>query len=175
MRTKTTHYKAYGRSCKWLSGMSLVECLVYIGLFSTVTSLALNVFFTCWDNSRAFRRAADDLSLMLECGERWRNDVRTANGPLNIEDSPRGKILRIPIQNGEVNYVLFANSVWRRTGTSGDWVQVSPLLKSSKMEADVRRQITAWKWEVELVTRRKNASILPLFTFEAVPQPQKHP
>jgi hypothetical protein len=41
-------------------------------------------------------------------------------------------------------------------------------VKNSKMEMDQRRQVTAWRWELELQSARKAARVRPLFTFEAV-------
>ena len=37
------------------------------------------------------------------------------------------------------------------------------------MEKDARREVAAWRWNVELLTRGAPGKFRPLFTFEAVP------
>ena len=37
------------------------------------------------------------------------------------------------------------------------------------MKADSRPQVKAWRWEIELQTKRTNATLRPHFTFLAVP------
>jgi len=37
------------------------------------------------------------------------------------------------------------------------------------MEMEMRPQVKAWRWEIELQTKRTNATVRPLFTFLAVP------
>jgi hypothetical protein len=161
------------RNGKAAKGMMLMDCLVYLAMFFVIVALAFNVFYTCWDNSRNLRRAADEIAGTLKAGERWRAEVRNASAALQTENSDAGQILRIPQKSGEVDYRFFDDAVWRRNGASGEWTKVLPKIKASRMGADQRREVTAWKWEVELVTRRKGAHIVPLFTFEAVPQPQE--
>jgi hypothetical protein len=41
-------------------------------------------------------------------------------------------------------------------------------VKSSKMQSELRENVTAWRWELELKTVKKTARVRPLFTFEAV-------
>jgi len=151
-------------------GMLLVDCLVYLALFFVVMGLAFRVFYTCWDNSRDFRRMTDQIAGTLKTGERWREDIRNATAALRTEDSDTGQILRIPQKSGEVDYRFFDGAVWRRTGAGGEWAEALPRIKSSRMGADQRHEVMAWKWEVELATHRKGTHTIPLFTFEAVPQ-----
>jgi hypothetical protein len=37
------------------------------------------------------------------------------------------------------------------------------------MENDVRQEVTAWCWKLELLSPRSSAHFRPFFTFEAVP------
>jgi hypothetical protein len=37
------------------------------------------------------------------------------------------------------------------------------------MESERRQHVTAWRWEIELPTKKNTAQVHPLFTFEAVP------
>ncbi len=80
-------------------------------------------------------------------------------------------MLRIPQKSGEIDYRFFEDALWRRDGADAGWIELLPKIKSSRMAADRRSQVTAWRWEVELMSHRKGARVVPLFTFEAVPQP----
>ena len=37
------------------------------------------------------------------------------------------------------------------------------------MKEETRPQVKAWRWDIELRTKRTNATVRPLFTFLAVP------
>jgi hypothetical protein len=157
------------------SGLLLMELMMYLALFVIISAVAFRVFYSCWDTSKAFRRNADEIAGTLKAGERWRAEVRGASAPLSVEPSVDGTVLHIPEKAGEIDYRFSEDAVWRRTGTNGDWAQFLPRIKSSRMEADRRNHVTAWRWEVELDARRKGARVVPLFTFEAVPQPTQTP
>ena len=150
-------------------GILLIECIIYLGLFFVVVGLAFQLFYACWDNARSFRRNADQIIGTLNAGERWRDDVRSANAALRAEDSPAGLLLHIPQQRGEVVYRYSSGSIRRRGGTMADWTQILAGVKSSRMELDKRQLVTAWRWEVELTVHRSNTRMRPLFSFEAVP------
>ncbi len=42
-------------------------------------------------------------------------------------------------------------------------------VRASAIQAEVRPQMQAWRWELELETKRTNATVRPLFTFLTVP------
>jgi hypothetical protein len=151
-------------------GILLIDCMVYLALFFIISGVAFVVFYSCWDNSKNFRRSTDEIAATLKIGDRWRADVRTATAPLRVEASPTDSLLRIPQKTGEIDYRFFEGSLWRRNGTDAEWIELLPKIKSSRMAPDQRHQVTAWRWEVELMTHRKGARVVPLFTFEAVPQ-----
>ena len=47
-----------------------------------------------------------------------------------------------------------------------------PKVKTSRMETDIRGDVTGWRWELELVQHRKEMTLPLRFTFEAVqPKP----
>ena len=106
---------------------------------------------------------------MLRVGERWRNDVRTATAELRADALPDGPVLHIPQRKGEIAYRFMDGALWRRANMNAEWIQVLGKVKSSRMEFDKRAEVAAWRWEVELVTPKRNSQVRPLFTFEAVP------
>ena len=152
-------------------GILLIECLVYMGALFAVLGVAYSVCFGFWDNTIRLRRNADDIAAALRTGERWRDDVRSATGPLRVEDAPEGTVLHIPRKTGEILYRFSETSISRRSNETGPWIPLLARVKSSDMQEDKRRQVTAWRWEIELMAHSKSVRLRPLFTFEAVPNP----
>jgi type II secretory pathway component PulJ len=156
-------------------GVSLIECLVYVGVFFLVSELAFSVFYRTLENSRTVSRTADDIAAALRTGERWRQDVRGATAPLRVENGEDGQLLTIPGKAGAVRYRVNGDALSRQTDDAAGWIPLMTGIKSSRMEPDPRVRITAWRWELELKPHRKSPHVLPLFTFEAVPAPGATP
>lgn len=150
-------------------GIMLVECMVYVVLFFIILGVAFKIFYSCWDNAKAIRRNTDQIAATLKLGERWRQDVRSATAAPRATDSGNGIVLNIPQKHGGVEYRFGEASLWRRQNAGAEWTEVLAGVKSSRMEEDRRQAVTAWRWELELASKRKGTHVLPLFTFEAVP------
>jgi type II secretory pathway component PulJ len=148
-------------------GFTLIECLVYISLVFVILGLATAAFYRCFDNMKALRRNTDDITQALHAGELWRADIRAATRPVQFD--PTDQLLRISHPNGEVSYKFADAQVLRRTGADASWVVVLPKVENSQMQSDSRGQVAAWRWELELKSLRKPATMRPLFTFTAVP------
>lgn len=149
------------------SGLFLIECLVYISVFAILLGGATTVFYFCWDHSQALIYATDDITSALHAGERWRVDVRAATGKITVETTATGEVMRIPQGARTISYRFESGEIRRQI----DALSNSPLqlanVKTSQMEMDARGAVTAWRWELETVPRRKEM-LLPLrFTFEA--------
>jgi hypothetical protein len=151
-------------------GITLIECLVYISLVFVVLGLATTAFYRCFDNMKALRRNADDITTTLHAGELWRADIRAATKPVTFDDAEQ--ILRIPRSDREVAYRFSETQILRRANADAPWVVILPRVEKSQMQTDARPQVTAWRWELELKTLRQPATIRPLFTFTAVPGAQ---
>ena len=113
------------------------------------------------------RRAAGDVTLALQAGERWRADVR-ASSQVGWEQENGDRVLRLQTARGIIGYRFESNAVFRR-GSNGAWSPVLTNVNLSEMKADPREKITAWCWELELQPRAKQPRTRPLFTFLAVP------
>ena len=159
--------KGEGRGQKAeVAAFSLLECLVYIAIFFIVLSVALGAYFRMDEQSRGFARNSADIVRAMQAGERWRADVRSAT---NATRFAADQELRLTTRSGEVNYYFRDGTIWRQ-GTNEP--HATPFLlnvKASAMEADTRPTVKAWRWEIELQTKRTNATVRPLFTFLAVP------
>jgi hypothetical protein len=144
--------------------MLLTECLVYMALLVVVLGLAYEAYYRCEENSKRLNQNVDDIVRVLQAGELWREDIRTAQAVTASEAS-----LRLAQSNATVEYVFEGNAVWRRAGGQVAPARFLPGVKASRMEKDERRHVTAWRWEVELASREKAPRYRPFFTFEAVP------
>ena len=151
-------------------GFMLVDCLVYLAIWAVVAGLAFSAFYRCLSYSKYLARNADDIARALRAGERWREDVRAANGPLQVVtwETNVAQALHIPQKFGEVRYIFIdGNVLWQR-GTNAPWIPALSGVKSSRMEKDERQRVVSWRWEVELKNKQKVARVRPLFTFQAV-------
>ena len=153
------------------AGYLLTEALVYIGLVVIVLAVGYQAMYRCVYNSVVLRRNAEDISRALHAGERWRADVRTADQSVRVETAGDEQLIYLLGTSKEIAYRFADATVSRRLG-SGPWVPVLDRVKTSSFEADSRRKISVWHWELELQPQSKAtikaSRIRPLFTFLAV-------
>jgi hypothetical protein len=148
--------------------MFLLECLVYISVFAILLGGATTVFYFCWDHSDALIYATDDIASSLHAGERWRADVRAATGKVIVKTTATGEEARIPEGARVVSYRFESGEVRRQVSASGNSQLLLANVRASKMEMDARGAVSAWRWELELLPRRKETHLPLMFTFEAV-------
>ena len=152
---------------------TLIECLVYIGLFAFLLGLGTVAFYRCFDNMKGLRRNADDITRAVHAGELWRNDIRAAARAIQVDQTDQ--TIRIPQRDREVFYRFADTQVFRRAGADAPWLPLLSKVQNSQMTNDPRAHVTAWCWELELQPTRKNVRTRPLFTFLAVPENGKQP
>jgi hypothetical protein len=156
------------RGCSTASGVLLIECVVYAALFVVVTGVAYGAFYRCLTDARNLRRNAADIERVLQAGERWRADLRSARTRPSLEARPGEQILHVPQSTNEIAYVFAGDTVWRRMPGREPEAFLTRV-RQSEMVADARSQVTAWRWEVELKSAQKVVRLRPMFTFAAVP------
>jgi type II secretory pathway pseudopilin PulG len=157
------------RSAEAIAAFTLIEMLVYIGVFTVLSAVGFVALYRSMDHSFALRRSSDDIIDVIHAGDDWRADVRSVQGQILLETNPKEQILHMPGAGREVSYRFATNTIFRRIGENA-WSLVLGNVKDSKFTADQRNQITAWRWELELEGRAKRPGRLhPLFTFIAVP------
>jgi len=149
-------------------GILLIECLVYFSIWLVVMGLAFAAFYRCLDYSKALSRNAADIVRVLQAGERWREDIRRATGPLEQFELEDEMALHIPHTAGETIYRFMKDGIWRSTGESAPEMKILSGVKSSRMLKDERERVVTWRWEVELKNAQKAARVRPLFSFQAV-------
>jgi hypothetical protein len=153
------------------AGYLLIECLVYLSVIVVVLGLGFGAFYVCWDYSKALHYATDDINAALHAGERWRTDIRSATEKITVETMPEGEVLRIPCGTNEVLYRFNAGEIRRQVASSDFSELLLPTVKASQMVTEARGPVAAWRWELELKSRRKEARLPLLFTFEAAARP----
>jgi hypothetical protein len=152
-----------------LRGITLIECLVYIGALATVFGMGTAAFYHSSASSATLRRNAADIAQVLHVGERWRADVRAATQPLRFDAAEQ--TLHLPHNETVVAYQFAEHQIRRRSRTDAPWVVILPRVAQSQMGPEPRTHVTGWRWELELKTMREPAPLRPLFTFTAVPSP----
>ena len=153
------------------AGYLLIECLVYIGVFAVLLGIGYGAFYVCWDYSKALHYVTDDINAALHAGERWRADIRNATGKITVETTAAGELLRIPCGTNVVLYRFNGGEIRRQMASSDFSESLLPTVKASQMVMDARGLVSAWRWELELKSRRKEARLPLLFTFEAAAKP----
>ena len=147
-------------------GYLLIEMMAYIALFVVVVGFAFKAFYDCWDNAKALRRNGDDIALVLNLGEQWRSEIRKAAGAVQLTDANGTEQLRIPSPAGGITYTFANGEIHRQANATAPDKLWLGNVKSSRMQSDARGPVTAWRWELELKSTRRDPSVRPLFTFE---------
>ena len=149
------------------SGVSLIECLVYVAVFAILLGIGTASFYFCWDHTRATIFTADEIGSALRAGETWRADVRAATGKISGETTATGETVKISEGGKEVLYRLANGELRREIPTQNFSRLLLPKVKSSAMKTESRDGVTAWRWELEVTPRRKDAHLPLVFTFAA--------
>jgi type II secretory pathway pseudopilin PulG len=156
-------------------GYTIIETGVYLAVFFVLSGAAYMAMYRGIDRSLGLRRNAEAISSTLQAGEHWRGDIRKATGPIEIHSD---SAIRIPTSQGEINYRFETNSIWRRANSNA-WMEFLAGVKTSLVTTDTRDQVTAYRWELELLPVKKDLNntnrFHPLFTFIAVPEQKANP
>lgn len=128
--------------------------------------MAFAAYYRMDEQARGFNRNSADIVRAVQAGERWRADVRAAT---NASQSEANQELRLTSAVGDVSYFFHDGMVWRQGMDEKPSTPVLVGIKASSMKADSRPRAKAWRWEIELQSKRTNVTVRPLFTFLAVP------
>src|SRR2546430_280978 len=112
----------------------LEECLVYIAVSSVLLGLAFAAFYRVMENAKGLRRNAADIARVLQAGERWREDIHRATGPLRLANSPGAveQAFHVPQRSGEVIYFFTGTNLLRRAGPDAPWREALAGVKRSE-------------------------------------------
>lgn len=144
---------------------TLIELLAYLAVFAVILTLAFGAYHQADLTSRGIHRNAAEIVRAVQAGETWRREVRGASGASRLETVDGVGVLVVPQPGGEVRYLFQAGKVWRQDTNQAQPVVFLPEVASSRFLPEHRAEVTGWRWELELQSRRTNAAIKPLFTF----------
>ena len=150
-------------------GMSIIQCLAYIGVLGVLIAIGGSTVAKAWDQSRGLAHNTDDIQRTLSIGEHWRDDVRAATGRIVSTNDESGQAVIIPTRTGEIAYEYRDGELRRRADKSGPWICLYETVETCQMAPFTRDNVNAWRWEVELKSSYKKVRIRPQFTFIAVP------
>lgn len=149
------------------AGVSLIECLAYIAVFAILLGGGTTAFYFCWDHTRAVIFTSGEIEAALQAGETWRKDVRAATGKISVLATPTGETVRIPERDQDVYYRFTGDTLLREIPVQKHSRVLLEKVKLSEVKPDGRADVMAWRWELELQPRRKEAQFPLRFTFEA--------
>jgi hypothetical protein len=112
---------------------------------------------------------SNEISGALRVGEAWRADVRSATGKISVQDDAEGETVKIPATGKEIIYRFSGGELRREIPAQGSSRMLLERVKISEMKSAALDGISAWRWELEIRPRRKEAQLPLLFTFAAAP------
>jgi len=151
------------------AAISLIQCLVYIGVLAVLLSACGLTLAKAWDAHRALIRNRNDIHRAMSAGERWRADIRAATKRPEVQHAAGSEpSLRITTARGIVEYRHFDGSLQRRATANGPWLTALERVRNSSMLPLEQGAITAWRWELEMEPAHQQTHLRALFTFTAV-------
>lgn len=151
------------------AGVALIDCLVYISLLALILGLSFGAFIESVNHSTELERISTTTVRVLQAGEQWRRDVRQATARPVVRRADDQIEMHIPTPQGQIGYLFRESTVLRRSGSEAPWLEAVGEIRHTQFTEDARNQVTAWRWDVELKTRRDQDRFRRVFTFEAVP------
>jgi hypothetical protein len=149
------------------SGIMLIECMVYLVVFTLLLGMGTAAFYFCWDHTRATIVTAGKIESALTAGETWRADVRAATGRISVSTSEAGETVTIPEAGKNVLYHFENGELRREVPALSNSRLLVEQVKASHIQSEARGGVTAWRWELELAPPRKLIGFPLRYTFEA--------
>ena len=140
----------------------LIVCMAVLAIVMGVASLA---HYRYQWHSHGLIRSVDDIRMAVAAGERWRDDIRSADKAPRLE----GDVLHISKGKDGVMYRFADGAVQKKRQNDKEWQTVLRHVKASEMLSERRKHVECWRWELELQTRSRDPFVRPLFSFQAVP------
>ena len=150
------------------AGVSIIECMVYIGLFAVLLLCGSRFFTVVYQHNKAVAKAAGYTSAALDAARHWRRDIANAKGEPKLIRGERFDVIQIDQANGErVSYRVNGTRLERNKGD--EWIPIIRRVASSIMMPDQREHVRAWRWELAMETKSRFLGDPVRFSFTAVP------
>ena len=150
------------------AGVSLIECLVYIGLFAVLLNCATRFFSVVYHHNKAATKAASYTIAALDAARHWRRDIANAKDEPELIRGDHFDVIRIDqAAGGQVSYRVNGTRLERNNGD--EWIPIIRRVASSVMLPDQREYVRAWRWELAMETKSRFLGDPVRFSFTAVP------
>ena len=160
--------KLHNQRTRSEAGISLIDGLVYIGLFAVLLTCATRFFSVVYHHNKAAASAASYTISALDAAKQWRRDIANAKDEPELIRDDYFDVIRINQANGEqVRYRINGTQLERHNGE--DWVSIIRRVTSSIMLPDQREHVRAWRWELSMETKSRFLGNPVRFSFTAVP------
>jgi len=116
----------------------LTECMIYLAVSSVLLGLAFAAFYRVMDNAKGLRRNAAEITRVLQAGERWREDIHRATGPLRLVGMAGAveQAFHVPQQAGEVVYFFTGTNMLRRANPDAPWIETLAAAEKQRLIAE---------------------------------------
>lgn len=150
------------------AGFSLIECLVYLGLFAVLLLCATRFLNVVFDHNKAVAKANAYTVSALDAAKHWRRAIANAKDDPELIRGDQFDVIKIDqAGGGQVRYRVNGTRLERSEGT--EWVPIIRRVASSIMVPDQREHVRAWRWELALETKSRFLGDPVRFSFVAVP------
>ena len=151
--------KLHNQRTRSEAGISLIDGLVYIGLFAVLLTCATRFFSVVYHHNKAAASAASYTISALDAAKQWRRDIANAKDEPELIRDDYFDVIRINQANGEqVRYRINGTQLERHNGE--DWVSIIRRVTSSIMLPDQREHVRAWRWELSMETKLESLLVL---------------
>jgi len=144
-------------------GFTFIEVMVYTIVVAVVFSMGLHSYVKSQQFSGALTLAARQTMMIIQAGERWRNDIRLAVEDPVVEDG----VFCIVQPSNVVKYRFYGGCVERFLEGELDWCVILYNVAASEMSRQDRNHTTCWIWELE-VEKNREQKHPAFYTFMAV-------
>lgn len=155
------------------SGATLVEMLVFFSLLLVLMGIGFAAYDRVWFESRRLEQRADAVRGLVQFGERWREDVRSASGPPSVHADGRG--MDIPVGTRVVTWRFEGKPAFLSRTVEGEPFQLAPWpLWGGTYSRIPRTNCTGWASDIQLLPSR-SAPRPPVLRFIAASSRTSNP
>ncbi|MDB6053465.1 MAG: hypothetical protein JWN25_988 [Verrucomicrobiales bacterium] len=155
-------------------GITLLETIVYIACLGIILGLASSAFFRVLTQTQRLTRSIDRVEKLLNFGERWRAEIRTSTGPIELLPATSGQSIRILSKASEITYTLDAGKLFRmEKGRNASPQILFSNLTSASFTTQQYSNVTAWSWHVEVEDESSRFKKHTVLDFLAINRNQK--
>ena len=152
------------------AGLMLIQVLVYLAATALILSLASVAIFDALGRVRRDLELAQRAGLLLDAGERWRDDVRASSGNVVVETTEQGSVCRMGAGTNTVLWTLSRGELSRAAGEGAPSKVWARGVAEAVFLCEERGEVRPWRMDATLAKVRKTERHPVAFTFRSVPR-----